>query len=105
MEEIYQKDRGRISMLAVAVLDSEQNSRNFFEVEYAFSYSYFFDKYEDAVNVYGIASVPQSFLIAPDGTISAIMLGSRLWTTPGCVNLLEAFVSGQEITRMLVRGC
>lgn len=105
MEKISQKYRDSISMLAVAVLDNEQDSRNFFEVEYAFSYSYFFDKYEDAVNVYGIASVPQTFLIASDGTISAIILGARLWTTPGCVDLLDAFASGQEVTRMLIRGC
>ncbi len=105
METVYQQYRGRMYMLAIDVQDNEADARAFFIEEYNFSYTLLFDTYNNANDTYRVRSLPQSLLISSDGTIQAIIIGAREWTTEGCTALIDKFVSGKEIERKMIRGC
>ncbi len=105
MEELYQTYRGSIYMLAVSVQDNEADARAFFLEEHVFSYTLLLDAYGNANETYRIRSIPQTFLVGADGTIQGIIVGARDWMSAGCVSLVDAFASGKEITRALIRGC
>lgn len=105
MQKVHEQYGGRLTMLALDVLDDEASARHFFEKEYAFTYTFLFDKYNDGARTYYIISVPQTFLISPDGKIAAIILGARNWESAGCMKLLDAFINDQKLARSLVNGC
>jgi len=113
MEEVWQEHKGdgNFAMIAVSIpefggrTESEEASKDFFFVQHSFTYQFAYDKNGGAVAVYEMPGLPTTYLVNPDGQVSAIMPGGRHWASATCQKLLATWIAGQEITRGVFNGC
>jgi hypothetical protein len=74
-------------MLAVNVNEPEGVVREFVE-EWGYTFPILMDSEGEVGGMYGVQGIPTTWLIAPDGSVLARLVGTMEWDTP---ELLETF--------------
>ena len=74
LEAFHQKYKGEVDVLGVAYADIEKNSIEFLQ-KYRVSYGNAPDLGRRLSNTYHIVEIPETFVIAPDGTLAASFFG------------------------------
>jgi thiol-disulfide isomerase/thioredoxin len=82
-------------MLAISV-DEDWGEVNRFFGETAPSFEVVWDKRKTASRMYGTSKFPESYLIAPDGTVAAKFVGPRDWYNVGTVEYFEGVLAGKR---------
>jgi peroxiredoxin len=89
MERLFQalKDRP-FAMLAVSV-DPSLRTVARFKAEFGYSFPILWDHEQEASRLYGTTGVPETFIIAPDGTLLFKIIGPDDWSKPENVSAIE----------------
>ena len=83
-------------MLGLTHADVERDSREFIE-QYSITYPNAPDPGADIYDRYGLSGVPETFIIAPDGTLAYVLRGPLTeTTTPEFIAAIETLLAGDN---------
>lgn len=92
LELLQQKFEGKLSIVALSVDDNLDPVKEFIALNHP-SFQVYWDKEKISSQKLGINKYPETFLIAPDGTLIAQFSGARDWAKPYAIdyflNILE----------------
>ena len=82
-------------MLAVSVDESDAEVARFFGNDKP-SFAVLWDRAKKVSSTYGSEKFPETYLIAPDGTVAAKFTGPRDWYNQGTVQYFEDIIAGRR---------
>lgn len=89
LEKLYNNMKGRnFVMLLISTGEKNQTVKNFIDKN-KYSFPVFLDSDNRVSNQYGVAGIPTTMLINKEGVIVLRETGSRDWSTPDIVSLIE----------------
>jgi thiol-disulfide isomerase/thioredoxin len=93
MESLYQRLGGKgLEFLAVDMREKQKPVEAFIK-ERDLSFPVVLDESGRTSGIYGIRSIPSTFIIDRDGSIIAVTVGSRKWDGPEVVAAFEALLN------------
>ena len=89
MERLYRqhKDAG-FTLVAVSV-DGDPTRVGPFVTKHKFTFPVVLDTKMDLANSYTVRALPSSFIVARDGTLTALAVGPRHWDSDAAHSLIE----------------
>ena len=95
MEMLNRRFKDEMVMVAVSV-DEDWNEVNRFFGDTKPTFQVLWDKKKTAARLYGTRKFPETYLIAPDGTVAARFIGPRDWYNLGTVKYFEGVLRGKR---------
>ena len=95
MEMLNRRFKDQMVMIAISI-DEDWNEVNRFFGETQPSFQVLWDKRKTAARLYGTRKFPETYLIAPDGTVAAKFVGPRDWYNLGTVKYFESLLAGNR---------
>jgi thiol-disulfide isomerase/thioredoxin len=93
MESLYRRLRERgLEFLAVDIQEA-RDSVEYFITESKLSFPVVLDESGRVSGVYGIRSIPTTFIVDRDGMIIATAMGGRNWDTPSVIEAFETLLN------------
>ncbi len=91
-------DPARFQVLGVSI-DEDRYLLQEFLRDHSLGFSVMQDPHRRAARRLGVAELPDTLLIAPDGTLAARVTGAREWDTPEAVKLLQRLYEERRLAR------
>jgi peroxiredoxin len=89
MERLYRQQRdGGFTLIAVSV-DADPKKVGPFVTEHKLTFPIALDSRMEVANAYGVRALPSSFLVGPDGSLTALAIGPRAWDNDAAHSLVE----------------
>lgn len=95
MEMLNRRFKDEMVMIAISVDEDWNEVRRFFGDTQP-SFQVLWDRKKTTSRMYGTRKFPETFLIAPDGTVAAKFIGPRDWYNVGTVRYFEGVLRGKR---------
>ena len=96
MEELYLNyGSGNFEILAINVDDDGQSVVPGFLQEYPHTFPIVYDLDSQAQTIYGVAMLPETFIVDQNGTIVKKIVGAIDWTSPQMLSYLNSLMGDQ----------
>jgi thiol-disulfide isomerase/thioredoxin len=93
MQRVYEKYKDKIAFMAVDMQEKKDKVAPFVQKE-GYTFPIYLDERGAAAMMYGIQSIPTTFIVDKQGNIAAAAIGAREWDTPAVYAVIDALVGG-----------